>query len=108
MSVYELRTYVAAPGRLDDLLRRFREHTLRLFEAHGMTNVGYFMATDEPVGTLVYLLAHDDREAATASWQAFGDDPRWQRAKEASEADGPLVTAIESVFLEPTDFSALR
>src|SRR5687767_15105008 len=38
--VYELRTYVATPGNTAALLTRFREHTIRIFEKHGMKNIG--------------------------------------------------------------------
>lgn len=108
--IFELRTYTTAPGKLDALKARFRDHTVALFEKHGMTNVGYWVPTDAPASenTLVYMLAHESREAAAASWKAFVDDPAWKAAKEASEVDGPLLTGIESVYMAPTDFSALR
>ncbi len=105
--IYELRTYTAEPGRLDALLARFRDHTVGLFTRHGMTNVGYWVDADRP-DTLVYLLAHADPESAAASWEAFKADPEWQAARAESEEDGPIVQSITSVFLEPTDFSALR
>lgn len=104
---FELRTYTTEPGKLEALHARFRDHTTALFEKHGMTNVGYFAPMDKP-DTLVYLLAHDSREAAERSWQAFRDDPDWQRAFEASRADGRLVANVESVFLEATDYSTLK
>ncbi len=106
--VFELRTYTTHPGRLDALNKRFREHTTALFAKHGMTNVGYWVPTDEKDGkadTLIYLLAHKDREAAAASWKAFGADPDWKTAREASEADGPIVKKVTSVFLVGTDYS---
>ncbi|MCR6493911.1 NIPSNAP family protein [Cellulomonas sp. P24] len=105
--IYELRTYTAEPGRLDALLARFRDHTAELFTRHGMTNIGYWVTADQP-DTLVYLLAHADPESAAASWEAFKADPEWQAVRAASEEDGPIVQSITSVFLEPTDFSALR
>ncbi len=104
--VYELRTYVAEPGRMDVLLGRFRNHTVGLFARHGMTNVGYWVMVDHP-DTLVYLVAHADARAAEASWAAFRADPEWQRVKAESESDGPVVTSVTSSFLEPTDFSGL-
>ena len=108
--VFELRTYTSPPGRLPDLHRRFREHTTALFARHGMTNVGYWTPQDSARrgNTIVYLLAYPTREAARASWAAFGRDPEWRRVQAASEANGPIVERVESVFLEPTDFSPLK
>jgi hypothetical protein len=105
--VYELRIYHAAEGKLDDLLRRFREHTTKLFEKHGIKNVAYWTATDEPLKgkTLVYILAHPSREAADANWKAFREDPEWISVRDKSEANGKLVEKIEFTFLEMTDFS---
>ena len=107
---FELRTYTAHPGRLQELHARFADHTLDFFERHGMTNVGYFSPQDAPLAenTLVYLLAHDSREAAEASWAAFRADPDWQRVAEQTRRNGRLVQSIESVFLEGTDYSPLR
>jgi len=109
--VYELRIYHAHEGRLDALLARFRDHTIQLFEKHGIKNVAYWLPTDDPLKghTLVYMLAHPSREAATANWKAFQADPEWQRVKSESEANGPLVDKIDSTFLALTEFSpALR
>src|SRR2546427_6513825 len=103
---YELRTYYAAPGKLEALNARFRNHTTRIFEKHGMANIGYWMPTDNPDNKLVYLLAFPSREAAKQSWKEFGADPEWQKAAKESEADGKLVTKVESVFLNATDYSA--
>lgn len=108
---FELRTYVAAPGKLDALLTRFRDHTTALFEKHGITDLGYWVATDaegKPTETLVYLLAHPSREAAKDSWAAFREDPDWIAARDASEVDGRLTASVTSVYLDPTDFSELR
>ena len=107
---FELRTYTAHPGRLQELHARFADHTLDLFERHGMTNVGYFSPQDAPLAenTLVYLLAHDSREAGEASWAAFRADPDWQRVAEQTRRNGRLVQSVESVFLEGTDYSPLR
>jgi hypothetical protein len=105
--VYELRIYHALEGKLDDLLRRFRDHTMQLFEKHGIKNVAYWLPTDEPLKgkTLVYMLAHPSREAATANWKAFQDDPAWQSVKAKSEENGKLVEKIDSTFMALTDFS---
>ena len=108
--VFEIRTYTAAAGKLDALHARFRDHTLALFEKHGMTNIGYFKPEDAPLNgnTLIYVLAHPSREAATKNWQAFHDDPEWQKVKAASEAQGALTTKMESVFADPTDYSPMK
>src|SRR5207249_7260127 len=105
--VYELRVYHAYEGKLDDLLRRFREHTTKLFEKHGIRNVAYWTPTDDPLKdkTLVYILAHPSREAATANWKAFGADPEWQGVKDKSETNGKLVEKVDSTFMVMTDFS---
>jgi hypothetical protein len=108
--VFELRTYTAPEGKLDDLVARFRNDTLRIFEKHGMDNVGYWLPTDAPASsnTLIYILAHDSRDAATKSWAAFREDPEWKGVAERTQANGPIVSKVESVFLEATDFSPLK
>jgi len=108
--VFELRTYTAAEGKFDDLLARFRDHTLRIFEKHGMTNVGYWTPQDEPLSanTLIYVLAHPSREEAEQSWRDFSSDPEWQSVAEESQRDGRLIVGLERVFLDPTDFSPMR
>lgn len=108
--VFEMRTYTTEEGKLPNLLKRFREHTTKLFEKHGMTNIGYWVPADEPRSkdTLIYLLAHDSREAAKRSWDGFRTDPEWIKARDASEASGKIVKKVESVFLTPTDFSAMK
>jgi tRNA A-37 threonylcarbamoyl transferase component Bud32 len=103
--VYELRIYTAAPGKLDALNNRFRDHTCKLFEKHGMANVGYWVPVDNPENKFIYLLAHASREAADKSWKAFNADPEWQKARNASEVNGTLVTKVEGLFLTPTDYS---
>lgn len=106
--IYELRTYWTHPGRLDALLSRFRNHTCALFERHGMENIVYWVPADEKDGAggkLVYLLAHKSREAAGASWKAFVNDPEWKAVAAASEADGKIVSKLESVYLTATGYS---
>jgi hypothetical protein len=107
MTVYELRIYHTYEGKLDDLLRRFRDHTTKLFEKHGIKNVAYWTPTDEPLKgkTLAYVLEHPSREAATANWKAFSADPEWQSVRDKSEANGKIVEKIDSTFLVMTDFS---
>jgi hypothetical protein len=108
--VYEMRTYTVAPGRLPALLKRFSGGEVDLFVKHGMTSVGYWVPDDEELSenTLVYMLAHDSREAAAASWKAFGADPLWPPMRAASVADGPIVTNVQNMFLDPTNFSPLN
>lgn len=106
-AVYELRVYHAYPGKLENVLARFRDHTMKLFAKHGIKNVAYWTPLDEPAksSTLYYMLQHPSREAAAANWKAFQDDPEWKSVKEQSEANGKLVEKIESTFLMLTDFS---
>jgi hypothetical protein len=105
--VYELRTYTAAEGKLDALHARFRDHILGFFKKHGMTSVVYFKPMDAPLSqtTMIYLLSHESREAAAKSWAAFRDDPDW---KKVSADGGPVTSKVESVFLEPTDYSPMK
>ena len=102
---YEMRVYYAAPGKLDALNARFREHTCKLFEKHGMVNIGYWMPVENTERKLIYILGFPDREARDKSWKAFGSDPEWQAVVKESEANGRLVEKVESTFLVPTDFS---
>jgi len=108
---FELRTYHAAPGKLEDLNKRFRDHTCQLFKKHGMEVVGFWMPTDADKGagnTLVYILAHKSREAAKKSWADFGNDPDWKKVRSESEANGRLVEKVESVYMSATDYSAMK
>jgi hypothetical protein len=108
--VFEIRTYHTFPGRLDALHKRFREHTLKMFEKHGMTNVGYWVPQDSPASgtTLIYVISHASREAAKANWAAFGSDPVWKKISEASQVDGKIVERVESVFMDATDYSPIQ
>lgn len=103
--VYEMRVYYAPEGKLDALHARFRDHTCKLFEKHGMKNVGYWVPLDNPDRKLVYLLEYPSREAREKSWQAFQDDADWKAARDASEKDGKLVAKVDSFFLQTTDYS---
>jgi hypothetical protein len=106
--VFELRTYTATPGNLDKLLTRFRDHTLRIFEKHGMKNIGYAVPVDMADGAgdkLVYMIAHKSREAAKASWASFSADPEWKDVSAKSQVGGKIVAKVESVFLSQADFS---
>jgi NIPSNAP protein len=106
-SVYELRVYHAAAGKLAELEARFRDHTIEIFNRHGIKSVAYWTPLDEPdkSNTLIYILQHPSREAAAANWKAFQDDPEWKSVHEKSEANGKLVDKIDSTFLALTDFS---
>jgi hypothetical protein len=105
---YELRTYHVAPGKMEALHQRFREHTLGLFARHGMTSLGYWVRLDkngQPENKLTFLLSYPNREAREKSWKGFVADPEWQAAFKASEADGPLVVKVENPYLTLTDYS---
>jgi len=108
--VFEIRTYYTLPGRLDALNKRFREHTMRIFEKHGMTNIGYWTPQDSPAkeNTLIYVISHASREQAKANWAAFLADPEWQKVAEESQKDGKIVEKIESVFVDATDYSPIK
>ena len=114
--IFELRTYTATPGNLGNLHARFRDHTIKLFEKHGMTNIGYWgLAADQKGSdvTLIYILAHKSPEAAKASFDAFRKDPDWTKARTASEekGGGSLTVAeggVKSVYMKATDYSTIK
>ena len=106
--VFELRTYTTNEGKLDNLNARFRDHTVALFDKHGMESVGYWVPTDEPLSanTLIYVLRHESREAAAASWKAFIEDPAWAKVAEESQKDGRILAkAPESVYMDAATYS---
>ena len=102
---FEMRVYYAPPGKLDDLHARFRNHTIKLFEKHGMQNIGYWVPLDNKDNKLVYLLAYPNRGARDASWKAFISDPEWKEVAKKTEANGKIVAKVEEIFLETTDYS---
>lgn len=108
--VFELRTYTCNEGMLPALQKRFRDHTMKLFEQHGMTNVGYWVPQDEPRSktTLIYIISHANREAAKKNWADFQADPVWQKVRTESEANGKIVAKVESVFMDSTDYSPMK
>ncbi len=109
--VFELRTYIAAEGKLDGLNARFRDHTNKLFVKHGMELIGYWTPMDENKGasnTLIYILAHQSREARDKSFKDFQNDPEWKAARAESEKNGPLTTKVEFILLKPTDYSPMK
>jgi NIPSNAP len=108
--VYELRTYTAPEGKLGDLHARFRNHTIRIFDKHGMKSIGYFAPQDAPLSqnTLVYILEHPSREEAKKHWAEFQADPEWQKVSAESQKDGRIVTKVDSVFMTATDYSPMK
>ena len=105
--IYELRTYTTYEGRLPALLARFENHTVSLFEKHGIRNVAYWVPQDESLSenTLIYIIAHPNRDAAVANWDAFRSDPEWIEARTSSQLDGDIVQEVVSVFMETTTWS---
>src|SRR5580704_11377595 len=104
----ELRTYYAMPGKLEDIHKRFRDHTLQIFATHGMTVVGFWGPVYKKDGSdtkLVYMLSFKDRAERDAKWKEFGSDPEWQKVSKESEANGKLVEKVESMFLYDTDYA---
>ena len=109
--VFELRTYYLNEGKLTELHTRFRDHTCRLLKKHGAELIGFWTPLDEKDGKgakLIYLVAFPSREAAKKTWDAFGKDPEWQKVREESHKNGVLVRKVDSVYLEPTDYSAMK
>lgn len=108
--VFELRRYTAPEGKLGELEARFRNHTIRIFNRHHMTSVGYWVPQDAPdsQNTLIYILAHPSREAAKQNWAEFQADPEWQKVNTESQVNGRIVTKVESTFLDPLDFSQIK
>ncbi|HCE02490.1 MAG TPA: NIPSNAP family protein [Acidobacteria bacterium] len=102
--VFELRTYTTAEGKLPNLLARFRDHTMRIFERHNMENVAYWVPKDTP-NTLIYIISHASSQAATENWQGFRGDSEWPGVAEAS---GVGRVQVESVFMDATDFSPMK
>ena len=107
--VYELRTYTTFDGKLENLKARFRDHTISIFNRHGMTSIGYWVPDGEKSkNTLIYILAHPSLEEAKKHWDEFGADPEWKKVSADSEKDGKIVSHVDSVFMTPTEFSMLK
>ena len=108
--VFEMRTYYASPGKMEALHARFRNHTNKLFVKHGMTLIGYWSPIDPKLAEekMIYILAYPSKEAAAKSWKDFGADPEWKTAKANSEKDGKLVAKVESIYMNPTDYSPIK
>lgn len=111
IGLYELRVYTAAEGKMADLHARFRDHTVDLFEKHGMVPVLFstpVVQEGQPEDNrLFYIMAYKDRAARDESWRAFASDPEWRAVYEASQADGSLTSKIENYFLTPAEYSPL-
>ena len=107
--IYEYRVYQAMPGRLPQLQARFRDHTLKLFERHGIKNIGYWTAeVGEYNNQLIYIVAFEDMGQRQRAWKSFNDDPEWQRVVAESQVDGLLVAKVFNSLLKPTDYSPLQ
>jgi NIPSNAP len=108
--LFELRTYSCLPGRFPNIVTRFNDHTIKLFEQHQMENIAYFISEekDGAQSKLVYIVAHQNQDAATKSWAEFRADPTWIAARDASEKDGKIVEKVESIFMKPLSFSKIK
>jgi len=108
--VYELRLYRVNEGKMDALIARFGDHTDAIFKRHNMKSIGYWRPEDAPYSQklFVYILEHPSREEAGKNWAAFQADPEWKKVKADSEVNGPLPEHIDSYFMDPTSFSALK
>jgi hypothetical protein len=108
--VYEMRTYTAPDGKLPLLQARFRDHTIRIFNKHHMTSVGYWVPQDAPDknNTLIYIISHESRDAAKKNWADFQADPEWKKVSAESQVNGPIVSKVVSVFMDATDYSPIK
>jgi hypothetical protein len=108
--VFELRTYTAPEGKLQNLHQRFRDHTMRIFKKHGMESIGYWQPQDAPdsQNTLIYIISHQSREAAKKNWADFQADPEWQKVSAESQVDGRIVSKVVSVYMDATEYSPLK
>ena len=108
--VYELRMYHVNEGKMDALIARFGDHTDAIFRRHNMRSIGFWRPEDAPYSQnlFVYVLEHPGREEARKNWAAFQADPEWKKVKADSELQGPLADHIDSYFIDPTSFSALK
>lgn len=108
--VYELRMYQVNEGKMDALIARFGDHTDGIFRRHNMKSIGFWRPQDAPYSQnlFVYILEHPSREEARKNWAAFQADPEWKKVKAESETNGALAKHIDSYFMDPTSFSALK
>ena len=107
--IYELRIYHTMPGKLAELNARFVNHTLKLWERFDIRPVGFWTVL---VGgsnqDLYYLLEWKDMAEREQRWNAFTADPEWIAQRAQSEKNGPLLASIDSSFLAPTAYSAMK
>ena len=94
---FELRIYYCHPGRLDALIQRFQNHTTKIFEKHGMENIGYWVPTTNDKNALYYILAFPSKQAQEKSWASFKVDPQWKEVQSKSEESGPIIESIVSI-----------
>jgi hypothetical protein len=106
--VFEMRTYYANPGKLEDLKKRFREHTITIFNRHHMKSIGYWEPQENKENALIYILEHPSKEEGLKNWTAFQADPEWKEVSKASEVNGKLVDHVVRVWMNATDFSAIK
>ncbi|MEO8099723.1 MAG: NIPSNAP family protein [Acidobacteriota bacterium] len=108
--VYELRTYTAADGKLEDLKARFRDNTIRIFNKHKMESIGYWVPEDGALSknTLIYILKHPSRAEGEKNWTAFQNDEEWKKVAADSEKNGKLVAKVDRVWMDATTFSKLK
>jgi hypothetical protein len=108
--VFEMRIYHTLPGRLPALQANFRDHNIQFLKKHGITSIGYWTPQDSPASdnTLIFIVAHDSREAAAKNWKEFAEDPEWQKFAKASQVDGKIIDKVETTFMIPTDYSPIK
>jgi hypothetical protein len=107
--IYQLRIFTDHPGRVDAHINRFREHTCRLLEKHGITVVGcWTTATSDHTDQVVFMTAHESLEAMQSAQKAFAADPEQNAMVKESELDGPIIHHSDNCYLQPADFSPLK
>ena len=107
--IYELRVYRTNPGKMPALLSRFANHTLKLFEKHGIRQAGFWTTVvGESTNDLTYMLAWESMAERETRWNAFASDPEWLAVRAESEKDGPINANVANAFLAPTAFSSVK
>ena len=107
--IYEYPVYEAMPGKLPELHARFRDHTLKIFEKHGIKNTGYWTAdVGDYTDRLIYIVAFEDAGQRERAWASFRQDPEWEKVRAESEVNGPLTARVTNTLLTPTDYSPLQ
>lgn len=107
--IYEYRVYETLPGMLPALHARFRDHTTKIFERHGIKNIGYWTSeVGDFSDRLIYIVAFEDAGQRQRAWESFRNDPEWQKVRADSEANGLIVKRVFNTLLAPTDYSPLQ